>query len=209
MAHSSESSSRNSGESNNPHRTSRHSTTRRSTTRRTAALTHVTHDAFGPLWAPDSRVLMLGSIPSPKSREFGFYYMHPRNRFWPVLAAIFDEQVPASIEERRGLALRHHIALFDSLVECDIVGASDASIRNPVPADLRPLLAGSRIHAIFCTGATAAKYFTKWCDPMLRDAGFDIPMTQLPSTSPANAAWSLERLVAAYDPVREAAEAEG
>ena len=167
--------------------------------------THVTHKAFGPLWAPDSRVLVLGSIPSPKSREFGFYYMHPRNRFWPVLAAIFEETIPSTIDERRKLALRHHIALYDSLVECDIVGASDASIRNPVPADLRPLLAGSRIHAVFCTGATAARYYTQWCEPTVRDAGFDVPMTRLPSTSPANAAWNLERLIEAYRPVRDAA----
>lgn len=185
-----------------------HSTLAPATHAASRRLTHVTHDAFGPLWSPDSRVLMLGSIPSPASREFGFYYMHPRNRFWPVMAAIFDEPMPQGIDARRDFALRHRIALFDSLVECDIDGASDASIRNPVPADLRPILQGSRIGRIFCTGATSARYFTRLCRPMLDDAGIDTPMTRLPSTSPANAAWNLPRLAQAYLPVRDAVESE-
>lgn len=166
---------------------------------------HVTHDAFGPLWAADSRVLILGSIPSPQSRKYGFYYMHPQNRFWRVMAALFGEPVPEGVANRRDFAIRHHIALYDALVECDIAGASDASIRNPVAADLRPILHEACIQAIFCTGAASATYFTKYCKPALDADGLSIPMTRLPSTSPANASWSLDRLVKAYRPVLDAA----
>ncbi|PWG59534.1 DNA-deoxyinosine glycosylase [Bifidobacterium catulorum] len=172
-------------------------------------LQHVEH-GFGPVWDTDSRVLVLGSMPSPKSREAAFYYMHPRNRFWPVMAALFDEPVPdATAEARRDFALRHRIALWDVIASCDIEGASDSSIRNAVPNDLAPIIRASRIGRVFTTGGKAAQLYRRLCAPVLADAGFDTPMTPLPSTSPANARMSLARLVEAYRPVAEACVAAG
>ena len=113
--------------------------------------TRVTHN-FPPLFAPDSRVLILGSFPSPKSREQAFFYGHPHNRFWPVLAAVFEEPVPQTIEQKRRLALDHQIALWDTLASCEIRGASDTSIRNPVPNDLPWLIAQTQVHTIFLYG---------------------------------------------------------
>ena len=154
--------------------------------------THVTHN-FPPLFAPDSRALILGSIPSPKSREQAFFYGHPQNRFWPVLAAVFGEPAPQTIEDKRSLALRHRIAMWDTLAACDIRGASDTSIRNPVANDLPWLIAQTQVRAVFCTGTTSYKYYKKLCQPQT-----GIEAVCLPSTSPANAAWSLERLIEAY-----------
>ena len=160
--------------------------------------THVTHN-FPPLFAPDSRALILGSIPSPKSREQAFFYGHPQNRFWPVLAAVFGEPAPQTIEDKRSLALRHRIAMWDTLAACDIRGASDTSIRNPVPNDLLWLIAQTRVRAVFCTGATSYKYYKKLCQPQT-----GIEAVCLPSTSPANAAWSKERLIQAYSVIAQA-----
>lgn len=160
--------------------------------------THVTHN-FPPLFAPDSRALILGSIPSPKSREQAFFYGHPQNRFWPVLAAVFGEPAPQTIEDKRSLALRHHIAMWDTLAACDIRGASDTSIRNPVPNDLPWLIAQTQVRAVFCTGTTSYKYYKKLCQPQT-----GIEAVCLPSTSPANAAWSKERLIQAYSVIAQA-----
>ena len=154
--------------------------------------TAVTHN-FDPLFAPDSRVLILGSIPSPKSRAQKFFYGHPQNRFWPVLAAVLGEPAPATVEEKRALALRHHIAMWDTLASCEIRGASDTSIRNPVPNDLNWLIGQTQVTHIFCTGATSYRYYRKLCQPAT-----GIEAVCLPSTSPANAAWSRERLIEAY-----------
>ena len=160
--------------------------------------THVTHN-FPPLFAPDSRALILGSIPSPKSREQAFFYGHPQNRFWPVLAAVFGEPAPQTIEDKRSLALRHHIAMWDTLAACDIRGASDTSIRNSVANDLPWLIAQTQVRAVFCTGATSYKYYKKLCQPQT-----GIEAVCLPSTSPANAAWSKERLIQAYSVIAQA-----
>lgn len=160
----------------------------------------VTHN-FPPLFAPDSRVLILGSMPSPKSREQAFFYGHPQNRFWSVLAAVFGEPVPQNIEEKRALALRHHIAMWDTLAACEIRGASDTSIRNPEPNDLKWLIAQTEVTAVFCTGAASHKYYTKLCQPQT-----GIPAVCLPSTSPANAAWSRERLIEAYRVIADAVQ---
>lgn len=160
--------------------------------------THVTHN-FPPLFAPDARALILGSIPSPKSREQAFFYGHPRNRFWPVLAAVFGEPAPQTIEDKRSLALRHRIAMWDTLAACDIRGASDTSIRNPVTNDLPWLIAQTQVRAVFCTGATSYKYYKKLCQPQT-----GIEAVCLPSTSPANAAWSKERLIQAYSVIAQA-----
>ncbi|NEG96534.1 DNA-deoxyinosine glycosylase [Bifidobacterium primatium] len=161
-------------------------------------LQHVEH-GFGPVWDADSRMLVLGSMPSPKSREAAFYYMHPQNRFWPVMAALFDEPVPEpTAEARRDFALRHRFALWDVIASCDIAGASDSSIRNAVPNDLAPIIRASRITHVFTTGGKAAQLYRRLCAPQLAAAGIDIPMTPLPSTSPANARMRLPQLVEAY-----------
>ena len=266
---------------------------------------HVEH-GFGPVWDAESRLLVLGSMPSPKSREASFYYMHPRNRFWPVMEEVFagipdsdtiryaasdclrlagssvqpsmnppasgglvdgpsaspvngtsisppitppgysstDTSIDPPInppgdmstdtpidtqagispnmavadirrldirrsgigrdtagdtpESRRAFALRHHVALWDVIASCDIVGASDASIRNAVPNDLTPILRGAAIVHVFTTGAKAAQLYHKLIEPQLAAAGITMPMTPLPSTSPANAAMRLPDLVAVY-----------
>mgnify|MGYP000950982189 CR=1 FL=1 len=136
---------------------------------------------------------LLGSIPSPKSREVGFFYGHPQNRFWRVLAAVLGEEVPVSIEDKRAMCLRHHVALWDTIAKCDIAGASDTSIRNAEPNDIGRLLRESKITRIFATGGKSAQLYRKLIEPKT-----GVPITQLPSTSPANAAWSLERLIEAY-----------
>lgn len=146
-----------------------------------------------PLYDRYSRVLLLGSIPSPKSREIGFFYGHPQNRFWRVLAAVLGEEVPQTIEDKRAMCLKHHVALWDTIARCDIVGASDTSIRNAEPNDIGKLVRESEITRIFATGGKSAELYRKLIEPTLH-----IPITQLPSTSPANAAWSLERLIEAY-----------
>ena len=153
---------------------------------------------FGPVWDAGSRVLVLGSVPSPKSREMRFYYGHPRNRFWPVMAAVFHDdgclrecRDPDQIVGlRRDFALRHHMALWDVIASCVITGSSDASIRDVVPNPLQDILECADIRQIYCNGATAWKYYRKYQEKQLgREA------VRLPSTSPANAAWSVERLL--------------
>lgn len=146
-----------------------------------------------PLYDSRSRVLLLGSIPSPKSRKVGFFYGHPQNRFWRVLAAVLSEDVPQTIGDKRAMCLKHHVALWDTIARCDIAGASDTSIRNAVPNDIGKLVRESEITRIFATGGKSAELYRKLIEPTLH-----MPITQLPSTSPANAAWSLERLIDAY-----------
>ncbi len=109
---------------------------------------------FPPLYDARSRVLILGSFPSPKSREAGFFYGHPQNRFWRVLAALFDADVPRTVEEKTALVLKNRLALWDTVASCEVAGASDASITNVTANDLRPILRGADIRAIFCNGAT-------------------------------------------------------
>lgn len=159
---------------------------------------HIEH-TIEPVFDRRSEVLVLGTMPSPASREAAFFYGHPRNRFWPVLAALFDEPVPEDNAERTDLLLRHHIALWDVLASCDIEGASDASIANARPNDLSRILGAAAVRRVFCTGATSARLYGKLCEPVC-----GIAAHKLPSTSPANAAWSLPRLVEAYRPVAEA-----
>ncbi|MCX8672030.1 DNA-deoxyinosine glycosylase [Bifidobacterium sp. B4001] len=171
-------------------------------------VTHVTH-GFGPVWNDQSRVLILGSIPSPSSREAGFYYMFPRNRFWPVLAALFDQPVPEPDPAVRArFALNHRIALWDVVQECDICGASDASITGVVPTDIADLLDGAPIGTIFTTGRKAGQLYRRYCLQNLEEKGHRPTMINLPSTSPANAAMSLADLIKAYQPVRKALDNE-
>lgn len=158
---------------------------------------HVAH-GFGPVFNAESRVLVLGTMPSPKSREHGFYYAHPQNRFWPVLAALFGEETPVGTEERRNFALRHKIALWDVLEECDIVGAADASIRNPVPVNLSVVLDKAPIAAVFTTGKAAHRFYEKFLANTT-----DLPAFCLPSPSPANARFSPAALQNAYREILE------
>lgn len=170
--------------------------------------THVTH-GFGPVWDDRSRVLILGSIPSPSSRAANFYYMFPRNRFWPVLAALFDQPVPEPDPAVRAqFALKHHIALWDVIQECDICGASDASITGVVPTDIASLLDRAPIGTIFTTGRKAGQLYHRYCLPKLKEKGHRPTMINLPSTSPANAAMSLADLFKAYQPIRKALDSE-
>ena len=169
-------------------------------TRRDAVPTHV-ESPLPAVFDQSSRVLLLGSMPSPKSRENGFHYGNPQNRFWRVIASLWGEDVPQTMGQRRSLLARRHIALHDVLASCDIVGASDASIENPVPNDLGPILRVAPIRGIFCTGSASARLYHRYIEP---DLG--IPCTRLPSTSPANASWTFERLVEAYQVVRQVAD---
>lgn len=148
---------------------------------------------FPPVYNENSRVLILGTMPSPKSREGGFYYGNPQNRFWPVLAQIFSETLARTNQERRTLILRHGLALWDVLKACDIMGASDATIANPIANDIRPLLNAVPIRAVFCTGKTAFSLFQNFWGT---DLG--LPVVCLPSPSAANARFSLPMLVEAY-----------
>lgn len=155
-----------------------------------------------PVFDSCSRTLVLGTMPSPTSRAVGFYYSHPQNRFWHVLAALWDEAVPESNSERAALALRHRIALWDVLASCDIAGASDASIGNPQANDLSLVIDAAPIRTVFTTGSKAAMLYRKLCAPRFPD----LPQIALPSTSSANARMRLDDLVAAYRPLKAAVE---
>ena len=155
----------------------------------------VTHE-FDAFFDKDSRVLILGTIPSPKSREQGFYYGHPQNRFWKVLADVLGEEFPQTVEERKRFLKRNHIALWDVLESCEIKGASDVSIRNARPNDMNRILQVADIRAIFATGAKAAQLYKKLCFP---ECG--VEAVRLPSTSPANCGCSYETLREAYSQI--------
>jgi len=142
-----------------------------------------------PLYDKDCKILILGSFPSVKSREVNFFYGHPQNRFWKLLALLFDEPVPRTVEEKSSLALRHEIAMWDSIHSCTITGSSDSSIRDVVPNDLSVILDNSRVERIFCNGATSYKLYMKYIYPTT-----GIKAVKLPSTSPANAAFTLDKL---------------
>lgn len=160
----------------------------------------VTH-TFDPWYDAASRVLILGTMPSPKSREVGFYYAHPQNRFWRVLPDLFGEpSLVGDCAAQKIFLTQHHIALWDVLASCEIEGASDASIRNPVPNDMRVILRAAPIRAIFTTGKKAGALYKKYCLPMC-----GVPAKVLPSTSPANCAMKLDTLRERYDIIRQTA----
>ena len=155
-------------------------------------MTHVEHP-FPPVADENCRVLILGSFPSVKSREDGFFYGHPQNRFWRMLAAILYEPLPTSIEEKKSMLLRHGIALWDVIASCQIQGSSDASIQDAVPVDIARVIAIAPIEHILCNGSLAGKLYQKHLRPIT-----NMDALTLPSTSPANAAWSLPRLIEAW-----------
>ncbi len=144
---------------------------------------------YPPVCDERSEILILGSFPSVKSRENGFFYGHPQNRFWKVLAAVCGEPVPATVEEKKTMLLKHHIAIWDVAASCEIAGSSDSSISQVVPTDIRGLLEACPIRRIYTNGATARKLYDRY---QKKQCGRECIL--LPSTSPANAAWSLERL---------------
>ena len=158
---------------------------------------------FPAIYAPDSRILILGSFPSVKSREQKFFYGHPQNRFWRIMAALLGTDVPQTTEEKRAFLLAHRIALWDVIASCDIAGSSDASIRNAVPNDLSPILETASVRQIFTNGGTAHRLYLKYIYPLTGREDID-----LPSSSPANAARSLDALIDAWQIVREALETE-
>lgn len=153
---------------------------------------------FEPVYDEKSRVLILGSFPSVKSREAGFYYYHPKNRFWHVLSTITEEKEPATIEQKRDLLYRHGIAVWDVVYSCDILGSSDASIKNVVPADISMLLSKTKIRKIYANGAKAEELYNRYCQ-----AKTGVEICRLPSTSPANAAWTINRLVESWKVIVE------
>ena len=154
--------------------------------------THITH-TFEPVFDNHSKILILGSLPSVRSREQGFYYGHPRNRFWKVISTLAKKSEPESINEKKQLLLDSHIAIWDVVQQCDIIGSSDASIRNVIPTELNRVFENCEINAVFANGSTAAKLYGKYQRLITNK-----DIITLPSTSPANAAWSLQRLIEAW-----------
>jgi len=146
-----------------------------------------------PVFDGQSEILILGSFPSVKSRETGFFYGHPQNRFWRVLAALCGEETPGTVVEKKALLLRRHIALWDVIQSCEIVGSSDASIRSVVPNDLSVILSAAPVRRIFTNGGTADSLYLRCCE---RETG--IPAVRLPSTSPANARMNFDALLEAW-----------
>lgn len=142
-----------------------------------------------PLFDENAKILILGSFPSVKSRECGFYYGHPQNRFWKVTAFVFGEEVPYTVEEKRSMILRNHVALWDVIASCDITGSSDSSIKNVVPNDVKRVINSSNVQKIYVNGKKAKSLYDKYLEKEL-----GITAVCLPSTSPANASWSLDRL---------------
>ena len=176
---------------------------------------------IAPVWNSQSRVLILGTMPSPASRGAGFFYMHPQNRFWRALPAVFGERLEynnagkrgaddqtanlaAAIDERKNFLLRRKIALWDVLLKCEIRGAADASIQNAVPNDFTQIFEQSQIRRVYCAGKSAFNLWQKHCATAY-EKRFNLECACLPSASPANAAWSLERLIEAYSVLRQGA----
>ena len=154
---------------------------------------------IAPIYDKHSTILILGSFPSVKSREEGFFYGHKQNRFWKVVSRVFEEEEPKTIEEKKALLLRNHIAVWDVIARCDIEGSSDSTIKNVQPNDLSVILDNAQIKAIYVNGKTAEKYYKKYIEKSINRKA-----VCLPSTSPANAAWSIEKLLDTWRCIKEA-----
>lgn len=154
---------------------------------------------FDPVFDPVSRIMILGSFPSVKSREMQFFYGHPQNRFWKVISALFHEEIPNTIEQKIQLLQKHHIALWDVIAQCDIIGSSDSSIKNVIPNDVNRLVEQSQIEQIYVNGKTAKKLYDKY---LYDKTGMEAIV--LPSTSPANAAYSFDRLLEEWKRINQA-----
>ena len=151
-----------------------------------------------PLYNSDSKTLILGSFPSVKSRELNFFYAHPQNRFWKVVSAIFNSEMPISIEEKTKLILDNNLALYDVIYSCDIVSSQDSSIKNVTPSNLTEVIKNSKIDRVFVNGKTAEFYYKKYLEKTL-----NLKCGVLPSTSPANATFSLEKLINAWSIIKD------
>lgn len=149
-----------------------------------------------PIYNQNSKILILGTIPSPKSREIGFYYGHPQNRFWKVISDILNEKYPETKEEKISLLLKHNIALWDVLESCEIEGASDSTIKNAKPNNLNKIIKQSNIKTIFVTGKKAENLYKKLCEKDTK-----IPCIYLPSTSPANCSVPYQKLKNQYETI--------
>ena len=152
---------------------------------------------FAPIYDEHSEILILGSLPSGKSRETGFYYGHPQNRFWKVLAAVFEENIPLTVEEKKAMLLRNRAAVWDVIESCDIIGSSDSSVKNAVAADVAGLLEKTSINRVYVNGTLAGRLYDRF---LLKKTG--IEAVKLPSTSPANARYRLEDLVERWRIIR-------
>ncbi len=146
-----------------------------------------------PVYDADSKVLVLGSFPSVKSREARFFYGHPQNRFWKVLAAVTGCEVPLTVADKTSMLLKNHIALWDTIASCEIDGSSDSSIRNAKPNDISVILNAAPIRRIYCNGSKSYELYRKYCEPVT-----GVKAVKLPSTSPANAAFGIDRLIEAW-----------
>lgn len=142
-----------------------------------------------PVYDDNSKILILGSFPSVKSREYGFFYGHPQNRFWRVIAEIFDEKTPETVEEKKAVLIKNGVAVWDVIHSCEICGSADSSIKNAVPNNINYIINESRIERVFTNGKKADELYRKYLE---KETG--IKAVCLPSTSPANAAWTFERL---------------
>lgn len=152
---------------------------------------------FPPVFDKDCNILILGTFPSVRSRKTGFFYGHPQNRFWRVTSAVFGDDVPVTKEDKISFLLKHHIALWDVISSCDIEGSSDRSIKNALPNDISYLLENSHITRIFTNGSAAYKLYERYIEPKS-----NIVAQKLPSTSPANAAWSIEKLISSWQIIK-------
>lgn len=151
-----------------------------------------------PVYNKDSRILILGSFPSVKSREGEFFYHHPQNRFWKVISTVFDEPVPVTIEDKKQLLLKNGIAVWDVIQSCEITGSADSSIKNTLPNDITPILNSARINKIYTNGNTAYSLYKKYIYPVT-----GIESIRLPSTSPANAGCSMDCLIKAWSCLKD------
>lgn len=154
---------------------------------------------FKPIYNQDSKILILGSFPSVKSRENNFYYGHPQNRYWKVLANVLDVEVPQTEEEKKNMLLENHIAIWDVIHSCSIIGSSDNSIKDVVVNDFSEILQNSKVETIYVNGGKAYELYHKYAE---KNTG--IKAIKLPSTSPANAAWKLDRLCDTWRQIRQA-----
>lgn len=152
---------------------------------------------FPPLYDKNSHTLILGSFPSVKSRESNFFYGHPQNRFWKVISFLYGVEIPKNIEEKKALILNNNLALWDSIKSCTITGSSDSSVKNVIPNDISKILKNSRVKRIFCNGALSHKMYMKYIYPKTK-----IEAVKLPSTSPANAVFSVDKLIEEWKKIK-------
>lgn len=157
-----------------------------------------TEHPIPPLYDGDSKILILGSFPSVKSREAMFFYGYPQNRFWKVVASVLNSDIPKTVDEKKNLLLKNNIALWDVIASCDIIGSSDSSIKNAIANNIEPILKNSQVKQIFTNGKIAHTLYEKYIFPQCK-----ISAIPLPSTSPANAAWNFDKLLSEWKTLKK------